>query len=631
MGQGDFHLGSFIVRPERLIIEGSSGSNQIKPKAMEVLVHLANANGRVVPRRELFEKVWLGAAVSDDTLTQCIVELRKALGDSAKRASFIETIPRRGLRLIPPVLPATAQGAQPEPGPTGSERLLQSTISPTRKIALIATVLFVTIGLVVMTVFDRDDTVDSAKTLSEKSIAVLPFVNLSSDKDQEYFADGLSEQLLMLLAQIPELRVVPRSSSFYYKGKSIKLSQVGRELNVHHILEGSVMRSDNIVRVAVRLNEAESESHVWSRTWERTLDDIFAIQEDIAEAVTEELRIRLHADTRPAHTTSPQTYELYLQSRPMMLARTRPGAFAAERLLKQALALDENYAPAHVALARTYSLGISQGNWHPHTVIPLARAAAKRALRLDPKLARARMVLAAIAAYYDFDLAAARAEINAAMSMAPRDADILYIASLVALIHADYEETIRLAGEAARLDPWNALPHSFIGHGHLFMGRLNEAHSAYSKAVRLNPEGTEFHYRLGQTLISQKRYVDALNQLNKEKRAGLKLAGRALTFLAMGDKDRANSELNKLLALDDEDTFAYEIGQVYAFGGNSTDAVIWLQRAVERRDAALLLIGGDPFMDPIRAEAGFVSVLSSIGRNYSITGTPSEPIDSPAN
>jgi TolB-like protein len=445
----------------------------------------------------------------------------------------------------------------------------------------------------------------------EKSIAVLPFENMSGDPGQEYFSDGLAEELLNLLARIPELRVTSRSSAFFYKGKKFKIADVGRELNVGHILEGSVRRSGDTVRITAQLIDVTTDAHLWSQTWDRTFDDIFVIQDEIAEAVVDALKISLLGDTPRALETTPEAYALYLQSRSLAAQRTADSLLQAETLTKRALEMDNEYAPAWVQLANIYTVGAAVGSWHPNEAYPLARAAAMEALRLDANNAAAHATLSSIARGYDYDLETARAEQQLASTLAPGNSVIRASAADLAMLTGDYDEAIRLGEEAALGDPLNLETKLVLGFGYFYAGRIDEAMSVFREMFALNPFVADANIRLGQALLISGDYDAALEEMNKGVRDGHRLAGRALVFQAMGDSEGAATELDELIALGY--TWTYEIAMVHAYRGELDEAFTWLDRAIDRHDTSLILILGDPFMDNLREDPRFDAVLERLG------------------
>ncbi len=445
----------------------------------------------------------------------------------------------------------------------------------------------------------------------QRAIAVLPFINMSSDPEQGYFSDGLAEELLNLLTRIPELRVTSKTSAFSFKEKDIKIADIGRELGVGHILEGSVRRSGNTVRITAQLIDVTTDAHLWSKTWDRTFDDIFAIQDEIAEAVVDALKLRLLGDTPRALETTPEAYALYLQGRSLAAQRTADSLLRAEALMKRALEIDNEYAPAWVQLANIYILGARVGSWHPNEAYPLVRAAAMEALRLDANNAEAHATLSSVARTYDYDLETARAEQQLASTLAPGNSDFQGSASRLALITGNYDETIRLGEEAALGDPLNWETKLMLGFGYFYADRIDEAISVYREVIALNPLAANAHIFLGQTLLVSGDYDAALEEMNKEVRDGHRLAGRALVFQAMGDSERAAAELDELIALGY--TWTYEIAMVHAYRGELDEAFTWLDRAIDRRDTSLTNILGDPFVDNLRDDPRFDAVLERLG------------------
>ncbi len=458
---------------------------------------------------------------------------------------------------------------------------------------------------------EGDTAPDEVIATERKSIAVLPFINLSSDPEQEYFSDGLAEELLNLLTRIPELRVTSRSSSFSYKGKDFKIADVGRELHVGHVLEGSVRRSGDQIRTTAQLIDVAEDARIWSETWNHTLEDIFVVQDEIAQAVIAALRIRLLGEAPRTDTTSPEAYALYLQSKALQDQLTAAGYLQAEAVVLRVLEIDSTYVPAWLQLAWIYVGGSASGAWHPHEVYPKARAAVMEALRLDADNAQAHAQLSRIARDYDFDLETARKEQEIALTLAPHNPFVLQSAAGLARIYGDFAESLRLLKEVEIIDPVSWRPKLSLGHIYFRMGRLAEAKSAYADALELLPIGNVLNFRLGSVMLVSGDLDDALAQMNKEARDGLRLAGRAMVLHAMGDTSSAATELEKLIVLGDR--WTYEIAQVHAYFGNLDESFGWLHRAIDRRDRSLRLMTGDPFLDNLRDDPRFDEVLERLG------------------
>jgi TolB-like protein len=319
---------------------------------------------------------------------------------------------------------------------------------------------------------------------------------MSSDPEQEYFSDGLTEELLNLLSRIPELRVTSRSSSFFYKGKDFQISDVGQALGVGHVLEGSVRRSGETIRITAQLIEVNSDIHIWSNTWDRKFEDVFAIQDEIAAAVVDALKISMLGEAPRVAETTPEAYALYLQGRSFYARRNADGTRQAAKLLERALEIDNQYAPAWVLFGEIHRVGSTIGAWEPHEGYPLARSAAFEALRLDEDNAYAHLLLSRIAERYDYDIETARKEIEFALALAPGDNNIRANAALISMMSGvGVEDTATLRQEAIAGDPLNLVLRTSLGFSYLYTDRIEEAVAVFREIISLNPEVAGARFR----------------------------------------------------------------------------------------------------------------------------------------
>ncbi|HEY5775537.1 MAG TPA: tetratricopeptide repeat protein, partial [Xanthomonadales bacterium] len=324
----------------------------------------------------------------------------------------------------------------------------------------------------------------------DRSIAVLPFVNMSSDEEQEYFSDGLSEELLNLLAKIPELRVTSRSSAFAFKGEKIDIPEVARKLNVAHILEGSVRKAGNQVRVTAQLIDARSDIHLWSETYDRTLDDIFAIQDEIASTVVEQLKVTLLGAAPHVQETNPEAYALYLQARHLSRVGTNEADEQAIELYKQALSIDPDYAGAWVGLSVVYANQVSAGVVPADKGYSLSREVIQKALAIDPQSALAQVGLGNIAINYENNLGQAALYYERALALDPGNFLILNHASTMLQSLGRIDQAVAIKEYASALDPVNPSNFWNLGQSYIFAGRYADAIRALETSLRLSPGNT---------------------------------------------------------------------------------------------------------------------------------------------
>ena len=470
---------------------------------------------------------------------------------------------------------------------------------------------FVIIGvlMVAVTMFALDKFVwsdgDYAGELPQ-SIAVLPFINMTPDKEQEYFSDGLTEELLNLLVRIPELRVASRTSSFFYKGKDIRISDVGRDLGVGHVLEGSVRRSGDTVRITAQLIDVPNDTHVWSEVFERTLDDIFAIQDEIANSVVAALRVRLLGDMPQVAATSSEAYSLYLQAGEKMNSRDVAERREAQVLLQRALEIDEAYIPAWLRLADAYSGGVGVENASREHLHSLAREVALQAVRIDPDSVEAVEKLSSIgisfASEAGGDVFTRSLNLDDPLSgTRTRDSRNLLPPDF-------YAESIAFFQETAERDPAAAV-YFVLGQHYWLARRFDEASAALRQSLQLDPERAGAHFYLAASLLAAGETDDALDVISREPDDGYRLAGLAIMYAAIDDGQRSTTELDRLLGAGYR--WPYQVAQVFSYRGESDRAIEWLGHANERRDPSLVLLGGDPLMDNIRDHPGFSELLSA--------------------
>ena len=448
---------------------------------------------------------------------------------------------------------------------------------------------------------------------SGPSIAVLPFVNMSSDAEQEYFSDGLSEELLNLLAKIPALRVASRTSAFSYKGKDITIGDVGRELNVGHVLEGSVRKSGTRIRITAQLIVVEHDTHLWSETWDRTLDDVFAIQDEIAAVVVDQLRIELLGEAPQVAETSAEVYGLLLQARHHSRRRSVDGYSTAEWLLKRALELDPNYAPVWAELSNVYvQSGAIDTDRGAREASALGVDAAKNALELDPNSTKALSTLANIEIASNYDNEAAIEYIERALAINPGNSDALNMAAGIAMIVGDFETGKKLGRSMVLVDPLSTGAHINYGYSAYFAGDFEEAIESFEKIIELNPDAAGLHYYIGNILWSQGKHEQALARIQLENVDGFRFTATAMYQYSLGNTEASDAALASLNELGVD--WAYQRVMAYAVRGEKDKAFEWFDTAIEIRDRGLNLSVGDPALDSLRDDPRFAKRLKRMNR-----------------
>jgi TolB-like protein/Tfp pilus assembly protein PilF len=420
-----------------------------------------------------------------------------------------------------------------------------------------------------------------AESYSDQSIAVLAFQDMSPDKDQEYLSDGIAEELLTRLARLPDLRVISRSSAFSYKGKDTRLNQIGAELNVAHILEGSVRKAGNRVRVTAQLIETRSDTHLWSESYDRTLDDIFAIQDDIAAKVVAELKVSLLGGIGNVEEADPQAYALLLQARHLRNQASVDSYEQAVVLLQRALDIDPDYAPAWTVLASTYSNQTNIGQLPGDEGYAMAREAAEKALAIDPGYGPAHDLMGWIAMNHGHDLAEAARHMRRATELEPRDTAIMGTAATLLAFLGRQDQAVVLNEYVVSRNPVDAVSHMNLGIHYLRANRFDDALAAIQTALRLSPEYNGAHYRIGLALLFKGNPQAALEAFAKEEAdEEYRVKGLALASHALGRQTDFQARLNELIG-GWGDRWPAEIAHVYAWTGNTEAAIAWLEKEFE--------------------------------------------------
>lgn len=446
---------------------------------------------------------------------------------------------------------------------------------------------------------------------SSPSIAVLPFANMSDDKANEYFSDGLAEEILNLLAQIPDLHVTARTSSFQFKGKNEDLSSIAAKLKVSTILEGSVRKEGNRVRITAQLINAADGFHLWSQTYDRELKSIFEVQEDIARSVAAALKVELFkSDVVSSGTTNPEAYNAFLQGRFFNEHRTKEGREKAVEYYQRAVDLDPKFALAWAGLAEARAFQASNGYVPIGVGFKTAKEAAEKALALDSNLAEGYTILGLIH-LWQWDWKEAEKTLQHAVDLNPRSAVAIRGMVLYYFYLGPLEKSIELGHQALELDPLSATTYYNLGRVNYCAGRFPEAEKALNKALELVPQHTGARTFLGRIYLAENRLEKALAEMEKVSDADWRLNSLAIVYHALGREKEAEAALAELLKNHTEN-FAYQIAQVYAQWGRKDSAFEWLGRAYKERDTGMGLLKFDPLFNPIAGDPEFHAFLKKM-------------------
>jgi len=584
-----FTLGDWTIHPLEGRLVNDDDERRIQPKSMDVLLCLANAGGAVVERDKLLRDVWGDRAVTDEPLTRCIGELRRGLGDTRSDPEYILTVPKRGYRLLhlPVALvdEKVADGGQDHPRPTLAQQALRTATLKKIAIGFGVLILAALVQIGVERVLDSSPIENASITEADpRSIAVLPFVDMTAKQDHAYFGDGLAEELINLLAKNSDLLVVARTSSFSLRDASMSAQEIAQQLQVKHVVEGSVRRDGDNFRITAQLIIADSGYQVWTETFDETSGDIFLIQDRIAEQTTVALQANVMGGIAEALRTDPQAYELYLQAKYRAQQGSKDDFERAVEFLKAALTIDPDYAPAWAQLADVYSNLGGQGLWDWDEGFKLAHEAALRAVEVGPEHPGGYQQLAWIAHRYNGDLDVSMQHMQKALALKSWDIDILRNAAVLLLQVGRLNKAIEVLEYCAARSPIDPRGFYNLGTVYKYANRLAEAEQSYRKTIALSSEYRGARYGLAETLLFSGRADEAL-EIWKGLDGYRVPKGIALASHDLNRKDESDAALDKLIAGWGEQ-FPDTVADVYAYRGDVDEAFAMLELDYEKFGAA---------------------------------------------
>ena len=452
----------------------------------------------------------------------------------------------------------------------------------------------------------------AAPAISNNSIAVLPFVDMSQAQDQGYFSDGISEELLNLLAKIPQLHVAARTSSFSFKGKEVPIPEIARTLLVAHVLEGSVRKAGDHLRITAQLIRAADGYELWSETYDRNLDDIFKIQDEISARVVEQLKVTLLGAAPKTRTTDPRAYALYLQARELGRQQKIDAFKQSDALYQQALAVDPRYAPAWAGIAENLTHEVQLGMVTNQDGFTRAHQAAQKALAIDPDYAPAHARLAFIAIFGEHDFDGAARHLERALALAPGDVDVLRTAAVLLSILGRLDESLSLSEAIVRHDPVNSSAFYNLSLAERYAGHWDAAIASARTALSLNPGRGQGHTQLAMALLFKGDADAARAEIEQETSDIWRAISMPTVYCALGRKADADAAFASLIAKYEKDA-PYNIAYGYAFCGNADKAFEWLDKAFADKDPGLNEIVGENSFARIHSDARWLPFMRKIG------------------
>lgn len=606
---------------------------RVQPQPLKLLEMLLERPGQVVSREELRSRLWPNESFGDfdQAVNIAIAKVRGALGDSADNPRFIETLPKRGYRFIAAVSISESEPplVRPESGLIGPAvpQVREASSVPTgerfqwlnaRTVVVLALIL--TLPVLVVLLLRLRNRPPATSTI--RSIAVLPLENLSGDATQDYFADGMTDQLITDLAQISALRVISRTSAMAYKGARKPLPEIARQLNVDAVVEGTVLRSGEQVRITAQLIQASTDTHLWADTYDGNLRDTLVLQEKVAQAIADRIRIELtpgeQAGLRRFKVVDPQAYEDYLEGRYFWNKRTGDGLKKAIEYFNQAIAKDPTYAPAYSGLADSYALA---GDWQyavmtTKEALPKAKAAAMKAIELDNTLSEAHASLAFCLEGFDWDSETAESEFRRAIELSPGYATAHHWYAWHLALIGRKSDALSEMRKAQSLDPLSLIINADLAELLLIEGSPTEAIEQSKKTIEMDSSFALAHNQLGQAYLREHMFPEAISELQKAVQLSggspTCMANLARAFAESGKRAEATALLNELKARSSGGyPYATELASVYTALGDKTAAMASLEKGYEERFNPGVLLR--PAFDPLRSDPVFQDFERRIG------------------
>jgi TolB-like protein/DNA-binding winged helix-turn-helix (wHTH) protein/Tfp pilus assembly protein PilF len=617
-----FDFGRFRVDCRERVLLADGHPVSLTPKAFETLLYLVENSGHILEKDELLKQVWRDTFVEEGTLVQNISTLRRVLGDAPDGSAYIETIPRRGYRFAGAVCTGELE--------PGSEEILPPVTMVgarrARRPGLIAALAIAAVSLVSLFLVRERIWPRSEPATKKIMLAVLPFENLSGDPQQEYFSSGLTEEMITQLGDLEpnRLGVIARTSAMQYKGAKKDTRQIGRELGVDYILEGSVRREGDRVRITAQLIQVKDQTHLWARDYDRNLRDILALQSDVAGAIAREIRLKLPSEesARLASPSAlnPQAYELYLKGRYFWNKRTEDGFVKAIGYFEQAAVLDPKYAQPYAGLADAYALLGSMPN---HEIsrgeaMPKAKTAALKALQLNDSLADAHTSLAFVEMQYEWDWPGSEKEFKRALELNPNYATAHQWYAVWLMTQGKKDAALEEERRAQEADPLSTIIKTDTAQLLVYAGRYDEAAQQAQRALEIDPGFLLGRNYLAVAYTAKKDYQAAITEYQSvlaiDKGDAWATSGIAMTYALAGQRRKSETILRDMLrGAKNREDLALQLAIVYAAQGENDQAFAWLEKAYQRRDGGLILFNVAPEFQSLDLDPRFDELARRVG------------------
>ena len=603
--EGDFRLGEWLICPQLNTVQNGGKTVRLEHKFMQVLVCLAERPGDVVSKEELIRRVWADSFVTDDVLTRAVSELRRILKDDAKQPHIIETVSKNGYRLIAPVQPVISESSHRE-----RSRLFPGAV-------LLALVIA---SLGVAFVLRARLTRSRVNATPVQSIAVLSLEDLSHDPGQEYFADGMTDELINELAQVRALRVVSRTSVMQFKGSRKPLSDIAKALNVDAVVEGAVLRSGGRVRITAELIDARVERQLWAHSYEGDIGDVLKLQSSMADAITREIQIAVSAQEQQrmmsARRVDPDALDAYLHGQFYWNQFSKEGMQKAVEYFQKAIDKDPNWAAAYAGQAHAYhELSFYQP---PKQVMPKAKWAAEKAIQIDPSDAEAHAALAWVKWVYEWDWQGGETEFKHAIELRPNSWQARGQYAVFLDAAGRYQEALDEERMALQVDPFSLVNNSMMG-GILaeHNNQLDQAIQQFLMVIRIDPHFGDAHAGLAEVYARQGRFEEAIReiQIGLEYDPDPQYRGSlAWIYAVSGQKEQARATLQELNRLSKLQYIPASVSAAALVAlGEKEKAIAALEKGVQERESEMVFLMGDPTLNSLSSDPRFKRLLRVIG------------------